>query len=88
MRKSGFIKLMVLATACSFLVGSYFCYDIPGTLKTQIMKDFGISQTKENLLYTVYSFPNFVLPLIGGILLDKIGIRVCLILFTTILTLG
>lgn len=40
------------------------------------------------MMYIVYSAPNTVLPLFGGIFLDVIGIRVGLIMFTTILTLG
>jgi len=41
-----------------------------------------------SLLYTVYSLPNTVLPLFGGILLDTIGIRTGLVLFCAILTIG
>jgi MFS family permease len=41
-----------------------------------------------SLLYTVYSLPNMVLPIFGGIFLDKIGIRSGLLLFTFILTIG
>lgn len=39
-------------------------------------------------MYTVYSLPNMVLPLFGGVFLDKVGIRAGLILFTVILTFG
>ena len=34
-----------------------------------------ISQTQWGLLYTVYSYPNIVLPIFGGIFLDMIGLR-------------
>lgn len=40
------------------------------------------------MLYSIYSYPNCVLPLFGGIFLDAIGIRKGLILFTIILTIG
>lgn len=40
------------------------------------------------MLYTVYSLPNMVLPIFGGLFLDKLGIRSGLILFTMVLTLG
>ena len=33
----------------------------------------GLSNLQYNLLYSIYSFPNIVLPLIGGYLVDKIG---------------
>jgi len=39
-----------------------------------------------NLLYTIYSIPNMVLPIIGGILIDKVlGKRIGIVLFTFIL---
>jgi len=40
------------------------------------------------LLYTVYSIPNIILPLFGGMFLDRFGIRTGLVLFTFILTIG
>jgi len=39
-------------------------------------------------LYTVYAIPNTILPLVGGLFLDKIGTRNGLLLFTTVLALG
>lgn len=39
-------------------------------------------------MYSIYSLPNTVLPLFGGILIDKIGVKISLIIFTTLLTLG
>ena len=35
-----------------------------------------------------YTFPNMLLPLFGGIILDKIGMGTGLILFTSVLTIG
>ena len=78
----------MLFMACCFLLGSYYCYDIPGVLETQIESDFDVPATKSSLLYTVYSIPNMVLPLFGGILLDSLGIRIGVLLFTSVLTLG
>jgi MFS family permease len=39
-------------------------------------------------MYTVYSIPNVALPLFGGMFLDKIGIRVGLMLFTVTVLAG
>jgi len=44
--------------------------------------------THYSLLYTVYSLPNMILPILGGIFLDKIGIRTGLVLFAFILSVG
>ena len=87
MRKSN-TRWCMLFMACNFLLGSYFCYDNPGPLETQLQEQFKIDSTHYSLLYTVYSLPNMVLPIFGGLFLDKIGIRSGLILFTVILTIG
>jgi len=47
-----------------------------------------MDSTHYALLYTVYSLPNMVLPILGGVLLDSMGIRLGLILFCFILTIG
>eukprot|EP00753_Platysulcus_tardus_P008382 PLAT15939.1.p1 GENE.PLAT15939.1~~PLAT15939.1.p1 ORF type:complete len:489 (+),score=248.38 PLAT15939.1:562-2028(+) len=41
-----------------------------------------------NLLYSLYSIPNVVLPFFGGYFVDKLGVRMMLIVFTTPVTLG
>lgn len=78
----------MLIMACSFLLGSYYCYDIPAVLEQEIEDEFDVDATQWSLLYTVYSIPNMVLPFFGGMFLDKVGMRFGLILFTAILTLG
>jgi MFS family permease len=32
------------------------------------------------MLYAIYSFPNVIIPLLGGVLIDKIGARVVFII--------
>jgi len=43
---------------------------------------------KYNSLYMVYSFPNFILPFIGGFLIDKIGVRKALIILSGLVASG
>ena len=47
-----------------------------------------VAQLKYGSLYSIYYFPNFIIPLFGGILIDKIGVRFSLILTSGIVTLG
>lgn len=44
--------------------------------------------TKFNLLYTVYSVPNTVLPFFGGYFCDKLGVRMMALIFTALITVG
>ena len=40
------------------------------------------------LLYSIYSFPNVILPLFGGYLVDAIGVRIGIFIFSLLITLG
>ncbi|KAK9720617.1 hypothetical protein K7432_004027 [Basidiobolus ranarum] len=81
-----------LIAACSILVGSYFCYDMPGVLNRELRQHMEIDlddwQYKVNLLFSVTSLPNIVFPFISGILIDQIGSKFALTLFTMILCIG
>ena len=81
-------RFLMLAMVCSFVLGNYFCYDYPAALEPQIESEFGVSTSRYGLLYTGYAVPNLFMPVLGGILFDKIGTRNALILFSLILCLG
>ena len=70
------------------LVASHFCYDNPAVLEDAIEEKFNVTQTEYSLLYTFYSYPNLVMPLIGGIMIDKIGVQNSIIIFQSFLLLG
>lgn len=70
------LRWAMLAFGCIFLMGSYFCYDIPAVATTTFEDaPYNLTALQVNLMYVVYSVPNTVLPLLGGIFLDKIGVR-------------
>ncbi len=77
-----------LAMACLLLFGDSYCFDNPMALQSAFEKTLGIDELKFNLLYSVYSLPNIVLPFFGGMLMDKIGLRVGLFIFSIILIGG
>lgn len=41
-----------------------------------------------NMLYSIYSLPNIILPFFGGMLIDKMGVRFSIIVFSSIIILG
>jgi MFS family permease len=86
--KKSSVRWCMLFMACFFIFGSNFCYDSPGPLETNLEEQFKIDSAHFSLLYTVYSLPNMVLPVLGGVLLDSIGVRSGLIVFCCILTAG
>mmetsp|Transcript_21572 Transcript_21572/g.18607 ORF Transcript_21572/g.18607 Transcript_21572/m.18607 type:complete len:222 (+) Transcript_21572:84-749(+) len=81
-------RWFALILACFLNFGSYYCFDNPQALQKQIKDNFDIDNTSFGLLYSVYSFPNIILPLIGGLLIDRIGVRVAIVIFSFLLIVG
>ena len=81
-------RWLLLFLACYYLMGNNFCFDNPAPIEKTLEKDLNITTTQYTLLYSVYSYPNMVLPIFGGIFLDIIGLRVGLILFCVIIAFG
>ncbi|XP_062521615.1 major facilitator superfamily domain-containing protein 1-like [Corticium candelabrum] len=82
-------RFIVLIFTCFLNFGSYFCYDNPAALQTEIQQDMGVSYSKYLLLYSLYSWPNVILCFIGGILIDrKLGLRWGGIVFAGFVLLG
>lgn len=40
------------------------------------------------MFYSIYSVPNIILPLVGGYLIDNCGVRMNIVLFSSLLILG
>jgi predicted MFS family arabinose efflux permease len=78
----------VLALMSILLYGVYFAYNSVVPLADSIIREFGISRAQYGLLFSYYSIPNFLIVLIGGILVDKVGVRKAGLLFATICGAG
>jgi len=73
----------------SFLAfGSYFAYDAVSALEVYIKEDLRISSFQFGLLFSIYSFPNIGLVLVGGYIIDKMGNAWSSLLFCGLLCLG
>lgn len=82
-------RLVVLLLMCFLGFGSYFCYDNPGALQTQVKRDMQVNTTKFMLLYAWYSWPNVILCFLGGFLIDRIfGIRWGTVIFSCFVCIG
>ena len=84
-------RWLILVCCCIMMVGSYYAYDIPAALKSPLDDYMGNPDNFEtlfSLLFTVYSIPNTVLPLLGGYIVDRFGFRLCAILFASLTTCG
>ena len=84
------LRWAILFLSCVMMIANYYCYDNPAALQSQMSNympssDFSL---RFNLLYSLYSLPNTVLPFFGGFFIDKLGIRVCLLAFAGLITAG
>ena len=74
---------------CLLGFGSYFCFDNPGALQTPIKDAMHINTYQFSNLYAWYSWPNVILPIVGGYLMDSVfGIRLGTIIFATFICIG
>jgi MFS family permease len=82
-------RAVTLAGICFLTFGSYFIYDIPGALTTPLTNRLDLSDLEYSALYSVYSWPNAILALVGGFLIDRVfGIRLGAIVFCTLVFVG
>ena len=97
-------RWLMLILLCSTLFASYWIYDNPAAIQNNLADYFNNGDAnvdddgtntdttsfsfKFNLLYSVYSWPNVILPFFGGYLSDKLGVRLMGVVFILLITLG
>ncbi|RHY22003.1 hypothetical protein DYB25_008174 [Aphanomyces astaci] len=95
LEKAASAKRWVLVLSSLLVVGLNYCYDNPGAMKSQLQQHFHrIPKTKYELLfvrsltYSLYSVPNMVLPLFGGILIDRVGVQTMTMVVVSLVLAG
>jgi len=78
--------VLVLMSVAMF--GNYYVYDAVGPLADHLQRLLGFTDTQIGTLNAIYSLPNVVVVLIGGILCDRIGTRLAIVVFTAVCLLG
>merc|ERR1719270_2553001 len=82
-------RIMALLLMCLLGFGSYFCYDNPGALQSEIKTSLNITTAQFSSLYAWYCWPNAVLPIVGGFLMDRVlGIRFGTMVFAMFIVIG
>ncbi|CAL8362783.1 unnamed protein product [Merluccius merluccius] len=82
-------RIVVLVFMCFLGFGSYFCYDNPASLQTEVTQDMNLNTSQFMQLYAWYSWPNVVLCFLGGFLLDRVfGIRLGTVIFSLFVCVG
>ncbi|CAD8185695.1 unnamed protein product [Paramecium pentaurelia] len=91
---SGFLRYIILLLACIALYGNMFIFDQPALLKEQIMQTYSpiygehLTSFYFSFMYSFYSIPNIILPLVGGFMSDVFGYRKMSLIFMFFVILG
>jgi nitrate/nitrite transporter NarK len=90
MNEKPWLRWGVLILVGFILSVNYYFYDAFSTLKDLMTKEFGFSNTDYGLFVSFYSIPNtfLLMAVIGGIILDRFGIRRTGFFFVFFMALG
>jgi len=69
-------------------IGIYYCLDGPQALEKSITEKFQVTNVEFGLLYSVYGLPNIILPFFGGMIIDILGVRLGISVFSFLLVIG
>ncbi len=85
---SALFRWMVLLFISLSMFGNYYIYDSISPLADLLKSQLGFSDSEIGLLNGIYSFPNIIMVLVGGIIIDRIGTRKSVFIFTVLIMLG
>jgi MFS family permease len=84
---SRLFRWLVLVFISLAMFGNYYVYDCIGPLAPLLSRQ-GFSDSSIGLLQAIYSFPNIVMVLIGGFIIDRIGTKKSTLLFGIVCFVG
>jgi len=82
------VRWGVLLFVSLAMFGNYYIYDSVGPLARILTEQLGFTDTQIGTLNAIYSFPNIIMVLIGGIMVDRMGGRTANLIFTAICMVG
>jgi nitrate/nitrite transporter NarK len=72
-RKQPAIAWLVLLLLAVVNYGNFYVYDSIGPVADLLQRERGFSDTQIGRLNAIYSLPNVLLILVGGVLVDRFG---------------
>ena len=87
------LRWLILLLSCGIMFGNYYAYDNPAALNRPLQSwmqlgDQGKFNYWLSLCYSIYSFPNIILPLLAGTWMESYGLRKSLIVLSVLVCLG
>src|ERR1700689_3870470 len=81
-------RWLVLIFVSLAMFGSYYAYDALSPLADVLKQQLGFSDLNIGFLQAMYSFPNIFMVVIGGFIIDRIGLRKSLMIFGVLCFVG
>jgi MFS family permease len=81
-------RWIILVFVSLAMFGNYYIYDSISPLADLLVKQLNFTDSNIGLLQGIYSVPNVIMVLIGGIIIDKIGTRISTFIFTALCLTG
>ncbi|HTP81116.1 MAG TPA: MFS transporter [Bacteroidota bacterium] len=81
-------RWVVLAFLSLAMFGNYYVYDSIPPLADVLKSQLGFSDSNIGLLNAIYSFPNIIMVLVGGMIIDRIGPSRSAIVFAGVCLVG
>ena len=85
---SRLFRWLVLIFLSLAMFGSYYAYDALSPLADVLKVQLGFSDENIGFLQAIYSFPNIFTVVIGGFIIDRLGLRKSLMIFGVLCVLG
>ena len=85
-----YLRWIILFVISIVMAANYYFYDALSPLQSLLREHLGLSNTAYGFLVSAYSIPNvfLLMAVIGGIILDKIGIRITGFAFIAFMAIG
>jgi MFS family permease len=81
-------RWLVLVFLSLAMFGSYYAYDALSPLADVLKQQLGFSDDNLGFLQAIYSFPNIFTVVIGGMIIDRLGLRKSLMIFGVLCVIG
>ncbi|MBE2281144.1 MAG: MFS transporter [Ignavibacteriaceae bacterium] len=82
------LRWSVLVLISLAMFGNYYVYDSIAPVADLLVSQLKFSDSDIGLLQGIYSIPNIIMVLIGGIIIDRIGTRPSIFLFSVLCFIG
>ncbi len=88
LKESAAMRWWALILVSLVMLVNYYFYDALSSIKSNLMGALNLTNSDYGFIVGFYAVPNLFMTLIGGVLLDRIGIRKTGFLFVLFMTMG